>query len=101
MSVGIYIKIAIDEKNSIFFAKFAYSEYTYTNLFLRPIRMHIRDRRFVFTSTILFIGSVLMVFAQVPNSYIANYTINEDYNKILEAFVQIEANSKVGGNLDA
>lgn len=42
-----------------------------------------------------------MVFAQVPNSYIANYTINEDYNKILEAFVQIEANSKVGGNLDA
>jgi len=37
-----------------------------------------------------------VVSAQVPDEYIANYEIGEDYQKILDYFVQIDAKTKLG-----
>lgn len=37
--------------------------------------------------------------ASIPNDYIANYQIQEDYNKILTLFVEIESASKIGSQV--
>jgi len=39
--------------------------------------------------------------ATIPNSYVANYEISADYNKILWFFVEIDAASKLGNQLPA
>jgi len=36
------------------------------------------------------------ISATIPNDYVANYEIQEDYSTILEIFVEIDAASKVG-----
>lgn len=39
------------------------------------------------------------ISASIPNDYIANYEIQEDYNKILWLFIEIDSASKVGNQI--